>query len=201
MENVKALLCSKFRGEFEKWLRVIGKMGYTSSWRVMNAKDYGMPQNRERVFVVSILGEEFDFPKGFPLNRNILPLLESDVDEKFFKRQDKTVSYDKKGVIGISINTTRKLEFKGKASMDFCPCLRASDYKNAHLLWSVSRKNKVYARKLTPREYGRFMDVTDRDIDKFISAGISNTQMYKMFGNSIVVSCLYHIFKKIGLGK
>ena len=52
-------------------------------------------------------------------------------------------------------------------------------------------------RKLTPRECFRLMDVDDRDIDKIQAAGISNSQQYKMAGNSIVVSCLYHIFDKL----
>ena len=52
-------------------------------------------------------------------------------------------------------------------------------------------------RKLTPRECFRLMDLSDEDIDKIQSAGISMTQQYKMAGNSIVVSCLYHIFKNL----
>ena len=52
-------------------------------------------------------------------------------------------------------------------------------------------------RKLTPRECFRLMDVSETDIDKLLNAGISNTQLYKLAGNSIVVSCLYHIFRKM----
>ena len=54
-------------------------------------------------------------------------------------------------------------------------------------------------RKLTPRECFRLMDVSDSDIDKIQAAGISKTQQYKLAGNSIVVSCLYHIFRKMFL--
>lgn len=52
-------------------------------------------------------------------------------------------------------------------------------------------------RKLTPRECFRLMDVADSDIDKIQQAGISKTQQYKLAGNSIVVSCLYHVFRKM----
>ena len=52
-------------------------------------------------------------------------------------------------------------------------------------------------RKLTPRECFRLMDVSEPDIDKLLNAGISNSQLYKLAGNSIVVSCLYHIFRKM----
>jgi len=54
----------------------------------------------------------------------------------------------------------------------------------------VTECNKIKVRKLTPREYGRLQDFEDEDINKIIATGMSNTQMYKQFGNSIVVSCL-----------
>ena len=56
-------------------------------------------------------------------------------------------------------------------------------------------------RKLTPRECFRLMDVSEPDIDKLLNAGISNSQLYKLAGNSIVVSCLYHIFRKMFIEK
>lgn len=52
-------------------------------------------------------------------------------------------------------------------------------------------------RKITPLECFRLMDVSETDIDKLLNAGISNSQLYKLAGNSIVVSCLYHIFRKM----
>ena len=57
MENVKNLVSKKFKPGFEEWLRALEELGYTNYWQVLNAKDYGIPQNRERVFCVSILGE------------------------------------------------------------------------------------------------------------------------------------------------
>lgn len=71
----------------------------------------------------------------------------------------------------------------------------------------AARPNNVYGestgfriRKLTPRECLRLMDVDDADIDKMFGAGLSNTQLYKMAGNSIVVACLYWIFKNLFIG-
>lgn len=68
------------------------------------------------------------------------------------------------------------------------------------ILWNkkMNTENTNYRiRKLTPRECFRLMDVDETDIDKIQQAGISNTQQYKLAGNSIVVSCLYHIFRKM----
>ena len=58
-------------------------------------------------------------------------------------------------------------------------------------------KQTLRIRKLTPRECFRLMDVSEPDIDKLLNAGISNSQLYKLAGNSIVVSCLYHIMRKM----
>lgn len=66
MENVKALTYKKFRPYLEKWLDYLKDLGYTNFAKVLNAKNYGVPQNRERIFVVSVLGcADYSFPEGF----------------------------------------------------------------------------------------------------------------------------------------
>src|SRR5699024_4689563 len=69
MENVKNLVSKKFKPHFEDWLKYLETLGYTTYWEVLNAKDYGVPQNRERVFAVSVLGEHepYVFPKPIKL--------------------------------------------------------------------------------------------------------------------------------------
>ena len=84
MENVSALVTQKFIGEYHKWLNILEGYGYSNFGKVMNAKDYGIPQNRERIFLVSILGEEdFCFPNEIPLELRLKDLLEDDVDDKY----------------------------------------------------------------------------------------------------------------------
>ena len=85
MENVKALVGKKFIGEFEKWLAELSDFGYVSYWEVMNAKHHGVPQNRERVFCLSVLGEHepFEFPKEEELDKRLKDVLEPTVDDKF----------------------------------------------------------------------------------------------------------------------
>lgn len=86
MENVKNLVSKKFLPCFENWLKVLDDMGYKSYWKVLNAKDYGVPQNRERVFCVSILGEHkpYNFPEPKPLHLRLKDILEEKVDEKYY---------------------------------------------------------------------------------------------------------------------
>lgn len=89
MENVKALMSQKFLPEFYKWRDYLFGLGYESFAMVMNAKDYGVPQNRERVFMVSILREDendmpsFHFPAPIPLEIRLKDILEEEVDDKY----------------------------------------------------------------------------------------------------------------------
>ena len=84
MENVAALVSQKFIRYFHKWFNVLEGFGYSNYAKVMNAKDFGVPQNRERVFMVSILGEDsFEFPVEFPLEKMLKDVLEPEVDDKY----------------------------------------------------------------------------------------------------------------------
>lgn len=90
MENVKALVSSKFLPLFLKWCDELSSYGYTNFQSVLNAKDYGVPQNRERIFVVSILGDAwYSFPQPRPLETKLKDLLEENVDEKYYISQEK----------------------------------------------------------------------------------------------------------------
>lgn len=85
MENVKNLVSKKFTPYLKEWLRFLEGQGYSNYTKVLNAKDFGVPQNRERVFMVSILGEaSFHFPKPFTLEKRLKDVLEKDVDESFY---------------------------------------------------------------------------------------------------------------------
>lgn len=91
LENVKNLISKKFKPDFEKWLDYLETLGYTNYYQVLNAKDYGIPQNRERVFVVSILDEgkeTFKFPEKQSLQYCLKDLLEEDVDERYYLSEE-----------------------------------------------------------------------------------------------------------------
>ena len=86
MENVKNLVGKKFINQFNEWLKYLESLGYTNYWKVLNAKDFGIAQNRERVFVVSILGEHepYEFPKGFKLEKRLKDFLDTDIEDKYY---------------------------------------------------------------------------------------------------------------------
>lgn len=84
-ENVKNLLSKKHRHNFDAYLETMEKLGYKNYYQVLNAKHYGVPQNRERVFTVSILGgDKYSFPDPIPLNKKLKDVLEKNVDEKYY---------------------------------------------------------------------------------------------------------------------
>lgn len=87
-ENVKNLLGEKHRHNFDAYQLAMEQLGYENYYQVMNAKDYGIPQNRERVFTVSIRKdfphEKFFFPKAFPLTKHLGDILDQEVDEKYY---------------------------------------------------------------------------------------------------------------------
>lgn len=87
IENVKALTSKKFADTFESILQDLDDAGYNNYWQVLDAKDYGIPQHRERVFIVSIrkdIDQEFTFPEKEELRLKLKDLLDEEVDEKYY---------------------------------------------------------------------------------------------------------------------
>lgn len=96
LENVKAMVTEKFVGMFNLWQLELERLGYRNFAQVLNAKDYGVPQNRERIFLVSIRDDgdlpRFFFPQPFPLERRLKDVLEENVDERYYL-SDKMLDY------------------------------------------------------------------------------------------------------------
>ena len=327
MENVKALASAKFLPFLRQWQSWLHSQGYENFTQILNASDYEVPQNRERVFMISILRTDnnpypsYYFPKKLKLEKRIKHILEQNVDESYylsqkaleyfcragqrvddnflkqaaepkiaasrgrgeFNRQQleinesgtsntlTSVSKDnlliepKVNIVGqydssqnsriidtegISYCVTnghkdgmpkiiepnvlrqerteqgkqlRKLSKGDKGlkfnagNKEFCP--RTDGLSNT---LSTSTKDNMLAvpelrciegcmvdkygnryrvRKLTPKECFRLMDVSDGDIKKMESSGVAKTNLYKLAGNSIVVACMFHIFRKLFVEK
>lgn len=190
MENVKNLVGSNHKKNFEQFLDYLKSLGYTNYWDVLNARDYGIPQNRERVFCISILNSEktFTFPDILPLRTKMNDLLEKEVAPNFFLSHDQC--------------TTEPIQ------QDYIYCLDSNYWKGTFLKDFLAKKRRqvvsgpiddrgLYpARRLTPKETWRFMGVTDEDFTK-ASTLVSNTSLYKQSGNSIVVPVLENIFNNL----
>lgn len=134
MENVKNLVGKRFVNEFKTMLHALDNAGYTSYWKVLNAVDYGIPQNRERVFVVSVRKDldtgSFEFPEPIGCDLRLIDLLEDVVDEKYFipdwKAQELLKEYESQ------LNGTKKvLRDRGKLRVggDISTCIDANYHK------------------------------------------------------------------------
>lgn len=90
-ENVAALVSEKFMPDFQLWLKKLESLGYVNRWALLNAKDYGVPQNRLRVFCLSMRKDvafDYQFPEAVQLERRLEDVLEEEVDEKYFLKDD-----------------------------------------------------------------------------------------------------------------
>lgn len=123
-ENVKNLLSKKHRHNFDAYIEAMDKLGYHSQYQVLNAKNFGVPQNRERVFTVSIrndLNVGFKFPNPIPLEHRLKDILENNVDERYYL-SDEQVSRIKLS----SFNQARGRIQESDVSQTLC----ARDYKD-----------------------------------------------------------------------
>lgn len=297
MENVKNLVSKKFKPDFDSWLLKLEQLGYNNYWKVLNSKDFNVPQNRERVFVLSIKKEidkkRFQFPIGKGLNLHIKDIMENNVDEKYYLSEEiqkrffdrllkskkilngdllklencsKDITsqagnvYDINGIsptltagthgyamgnileepmivasrgrytgednsieqnyepnlLGIS-NTLTTVQKDNLIVEGYYPYPNSDKKHQSNIVYSKegisptldtmgggNRQPKILdgtksprIRKLTPLECWRLMGVSDEDYMKVKKDGMSDTQLYKQAGNSIVVDVLEAIFKEL----
>ena len=153
-ENVKALTSKKFTEEFKTVLESLDEVGYNNYWAVLNAKDYGIPQNRERVFIISIrkdIDKGFTFPEAVPLELRLKDMLEDEVDESYYLSEYATrnlVIYDKPKTHGIeivgSMNPDKKIQDRTRvlSTGGLSQGLRATDYKDPPKIMQIGTISK-----------------------------------------------------------
>lgn len=294
-ENVKNLLSKKHRHNFDAYLEAMERLGYHSQYQVLNARDYGVPQNRERVFTVSIrndLDVNFRFPEPRELTIRLKDILEPQVDEKYYLSDEQVskielwenrqvengrgfrfnahdgddiattmttsadrlatsnyykspkevrvagnlnhYNYDKMNRVydtdgsaptvdtmgggnrepkivqtgGVSIKTANKKGYDIAHNGDGIDLVYPhSNTRRGRVGHGVAKTlpttgsqgtlENFRIRKLTPKECWRLMGFDDDDFERAQASGISNSQLYKQAGNSIVVDVLEAIFKNL----
>ena len=190
MENVKNLVGCNHKANFLKFLQYLETIGYKNRWAVLNAKDYGIPQSRERVFCISVLDEMnyFRFPKPMPLDTKLSDLLETNVDENFYLKNNQSMTSPIEQEYSYCIDSNY---WKGSTLNSFLEKRRRQLVTDG-----VNELGEYKVRRLTPREAWRLMGVSDSDFEK-VSSIMSNTSLYKQAGNSIVVNVLEQIFSNL----
>ena len=195
-ENVKNLTSKKFATQFETVLKSLEEAGYNNYWKVLNAKDYGIPQNRERVFIVSIRKdvdtELFEFPKPYSLEKRLKDFLELHVDEKYYLSDKSITTSDNMGVVvSEPINTMPDGTCRTLKNQYFKTS--KANFERTSTFGATGVTNGLHIRKLTPRECYRLMGFSDAEFDRAEKVN-SNTQLYKQAGNSVVVDVIEELF-------
>ena len=140
-ENVKNIVGKQFKDTFKMFTDELDEYGYNVYWKVLNAKDYGVPQNRERVYLIFIKKElnngKFVFPEGFDNGVRLRDILEEEVEEKYYISQDKMdrfiTSLNNEDALLYDVCQIKR-EGKAREYNDYCPTLSARDYKDPRLI-------------------------------------------------------------------
>lgn len=143
IENVKNLTSKKFKQEFDMVLKDLNDAGYNSYYKVLNAKDYGIPQNRERVFILSIRKDldngKFEFPEPFDNGTRLKDILEDEVDEKFY------ISNDKVQKLLINLNNQGLNDNKNSKSVDNNAVKQIGNISNCEGNWKNPQVGRIYS--------------------------------------------------------
>ena len=203
MENVKHLISKNHREHFNEWVRCLEGMGYANTWAVLNAVDFGCPQNRERVFMFSELGgdqELLDSKMSRVKNtkkerKTMRPFLEMDVDNSLFldvKYEYRTPKRLDTVCQVIAKRTDVKYDIRKRIySIDAgSPCLHTLPGMPQIML------DDKRIRVITAREGYRFMGIKEHDINLMLTVDISDTKHIALAGNSICVPVMEELFKE-----
>ena len=215
MENVPNVLSLKNSADFCEWCRFLEGLGYTNKYAILNAKDFGIPQNRKRCYMLSWLGDfYYDFPEKIPMKPFIDFL---DFNEDYIIKPEKLTKTQKNCIKRIANETLSKtIRSGGLKSRDrhewavYSVELRQSEnFIKSKSLWMKNLSKTICVKHLnsytidgkiyfdySPVECWRLMGFSDNDYRKAEKV-CSKTRLYKQAGNSIVVDVLMAIFKKL----
>lgn len=187
-ENVENLLSDKHYHNYENYLNTMTKLGYKNYYKVLNSKDFGVPQSRNRIFTVSIMGDNiYQFPKEQILSKTMYDLLEPSYDTDLVLLNTDELKMVK--------DFGAPYSFGGSIVKDIIyPTITASYGKVSGNSGKIKCKDGY--RILTPREAWRFMGFSDDDYNK--ASAVNNAPaLYKQAGNSIVVNVLEAILGEL----
>ncbi len=198
MENVKNLVSHNHIENFKAHISFLNELGYGCSWKVLNGADYGCPQNRERVFMMSVFGLTNDEVEYKLLNVErykkdrvpMRPFIENEITEDLFITCDITPNHPKKDSVCKLVARRNDVNYdqaRRVYSIDGCsPCLTTTGSPQIMVDGRI--------RTITGREAYRFMGVREEDIDKLLSTSLTTKNHVALAGNSICVPVMEAIF-------
>ena len=176
LENVKGLLSHDKGRTFQTILKVLSELGYDAQWEIFNSKDYGVPHNRERIYI-----------KGYNREKCRGEIFSTSTKKAILSTEIERLGNCAKGGHG----TSDVMSLEG-----ICKCLTATDY--THPKWIIDNNQNL--RKLTPLECERLQGFPDNWTKFGVNDElISNSQRYKCCGNAVTTNVITHIFNNLDL--
>ena len=208
MENVAAILNKRNKPTLDKLIAYLESQGYFVHYHKVNAKDYGIPQNRERVFFICTLGHDVVFtpPTSKPLKFTLSEILEKDVDEKYYLKglreyfiehsMDSPYTFRVMNPSHCDVAYTVTTKSGSRISDNFIfekdistdKVIRVKKESLNKLNISLDDVKSTRIRKLTPREVMLLFGLNEEEISKL--SHLSDATIYKLMGNSIVIDAL-----------
>lgn len=196
-ENVKGVIQRNNIHNFNKYLDRMSEIGYNNYYKVINGGDFGVPQDRNRMFVISIrkdIQQDFNFPKEYDYKVCLRDILEEDVDERFYvkkilrpRKTKKYIQYDNSGK-GYGSQAARLYYLEGQ----MCTLPKSNGGDKTQVLLD---EQKMIGRRITPWEAWKLMGFSKEDYLKAEVSGQTMGSLYAQAGNSIVLPVLKEIFK------
>lgn len=202
LENVKNLVSHDKGRTFEIIKQSLISNGYHIKFQVLNASQFGVVQNRERIYIVCFLDkalyDKFEFPKPFQLNKQISDYLEneSNINSKYYYK-DSTPFFNELSVVSDAKTVYQwRRKYVRKNMSNVCPTLTANMGTGGHNVPLINPQGKrTTVRKLTPRECFNFQGYPK----DFILPRLADCHFYKQAGNSVVVPVIKQIAEQIAL--
>lgn len=193
LENVKGLLNHDKGDTFRTILNAFDELGYDVQWRVLNSKNFGVPQNRERVYIIGHLRgdsgrEVFSiFGENGEVNQTTINVVDNTDQPKVMVKEATKKGYDV-ATVGDSINISQpnSKTRRGRVGHGIANTLVTGSEQ-------ATLTSEYRIRKLTPRECWRLQAFPDELFDKAQQAGLSDSQLYKQAGNSVTVNVIEYI--------
>ena len=202
LENVASIVNKNHIESFNRWIEYLNNLGYTSKWSILDSQNFGIPQRRKRVFLVSTLNSNiFDFSNlRKKKKKSISKYLDETLEYQDIYYYDETIKQINGKIIKPFSFKEGQLKFwddrdwrrNGIMIQDVCSTQRAG---RTGLKCVRMEKNKLKVRRLTAEESLLLMGFEKEDYVNMKAVGISDTNIFKQAGNSIVVDVLESIFE------
>ena len=200
LENVKNLVSHDKGRTFEIIKQSLISNGYHIKFQVLNASQFGVAQNRERIYIVCFLDkalcDKFEFPKPFQLNKQVSDYLEneSNIDSNYYYEEN-TPFFNELSIVSDAKTVYQwRRKYVRKNMSNLCPTLTANMGTGGHNVPLINPQGKrTTVRKLTPRECFNFQGYPK----DFILPKLADCHLYKQAGNSVVVPVIRQIAEQI----